>query len=129
MPLQSHTPLCSASISPAHDTRVCPRVCVRARARLVITSLSAAVLYLAWIIHATLLVAKKQHERAREREREREREKRKGGLLASASPLADWLKLVPLIGEQVWLEEEGRRVPANGCVGYVEEGGGGDSQI
>ncbi len=48
---------------------VCPRVCVCARARLVITSLSAAVLYLAWIIHATLLVAKKEHERERERER------------------------------------------------------------
>ncbi len=38
----------------------------------------------------------------------RERERGKGGLLASASPLADWLKLVPLIGEQVWLEGEGR---------------------
>ncbi len=45
---------------------VCPRVCVCARVRFVITSLSAAVLYLAWIIHATRLVAKKEHERERE---------------------------------------------------------------
>ncbi len=87
-----------------------------------ITSLSAAVLYLAWIIHATRLVAK----------RARERERGKGGLLASASPLAagssDWRTGV--VGGR------GAVTDVDGCVGYVEEeggggrgGGGGGSQI
>lgn len=54
---------------------------MRARARLVITSLSAAVLYLAWIIHATLLGGKNGA-------CEREREKRKGGSSGVSKPLS-----------------------------------------